>query len=376
MSLDLQMGKLNKKFSNLNPWTLILFVFPIPLVVLGLLFYFLSSARSDYKRVTSQFIQRQNQVLAFDAMELAREVSNLLEGAARDIQTLSLITPTASHFTQFYLSRVGQITQLDSRDDSINIVPLPLYNEIIYFNLRGDEQLRLKNGKIETRLRRFSDCSTFNLCDPALIRKALSLTEGELYFGKLNRWYSKENQIEKNEGAYLPIVYRGTDGVFLIGIDYRYFKELLSQPTFPYQRKNNLINSYQNGNYIYIVDSDLDFIAHPKFWNVMGIDPSTGMRVEPMETDLDEGNRPINIQKYKGQKLKSYFDRLLKRSFVQKSVDVFQASNLGGSNRVLSVAPVLLQKGQFLKTGVFGYVVLGCSVDYFEEPKEQYVPYY
>lgn len=376
MSLDLQIGKLSKKFSNLNPWTLILFVFPILIIILGLLFYYWSTARANYNRVTSQFIQRQNQVLAFDAIGLAREVSNLLEGAARDVQSLALITPTASHFIQFYLSRVGQITQLDPRDDSVNVVPLPLYSEIVYINLRGDEQLRLKNGKIETKLRHFSDCKSLNLCDPLLIKKALALTEGELYFGKLNRWYSKENEIEKSEGAYLPVVYRTTEGVFLVGIDYRYFKELLTQPTFPYQRKQNLVNAYQNGNYIYIVDSDLDFLAHPKFWNVMGIDPSTGIRAEPMEVDTDEGSRPINIRKYQGQKLKIYFDRLLNRSFVQKSVDIFQASNLGGNNRVLSVAPILLQKGQFLKPGVFGYVVLGCSVDYFEEPKEQYVPYY
>ena len=95
-----------------------------------------------------------------------------------------------------------------------------------------------------------------------------------------------------------------------------------------------------------------------------------------MQSDSDEGKHPINIRAYRGEKLKTYFDRLLTRSFLQQSVDIFRASNLEGSNRVLSVAPILINKGQFQKTGVFGYVVLGCSVDYFEEPKEQYVPYY
>ncbi len=376
MSVDLQIGKSNQRFSNLNPWALILFVFPIPILIVGLFFYYWSTARADYKRVTSQFIQRQNQVLAHDAMEVAREVSHLLEEAAHDVQTLSLIPTTPANFTKFYISRVGQLTQLDPRDDSVNIIPLPLYNEIIFLNLHGDEQLRLKNGQQESQLRRFNQCSGINLCDAELIKKAISLSEGEIYFGRLIRWYSKEKENEKNEGSYLPVVYRAADGFFLLGLDYRYLKELLTQPTFPYERKQNLLQSYQNGNYIYIVDSEMDFIAHPKFWNVSGFSPLTGFRVESMQIDADEGEHPINIRSYRGERLKTYFDRLLNRSFLQRSVDVFQASNLGGSNRVLSVAPILMQKGQFRTTGIFGYVILGCSVDYFEAPKEQYVPYY
>lgn len=376
MGRYLQTRKFADRISSLNPWALILFVFPLPILIIGFFFYWWSVSRSDYKRVTTQFIQRQNQVLAHDAISVSREVSFLLDSAARDVQALSLITPTIQNFTRMYLGRVGKLTVLDSRDDSRNTIPLPIYNEIIYFNLRGDEQIHLKNGKAETRLRRLSQCSANDLCDVELLRKAIQLSEGEVYFGKLIRWYSKQNEAEKIEGAYLPVVYRGGDGIFLLGIDYRYFKEFLLQPTFPYERKQNLLQSYHNGNYIYILDSDLDFIAHPKYWNVMGFDLTSGQRALPMKMDIEEGARPINIKAYQGEKLKTYFERLLTRSLLQHSVDIFQASNLEGSNRVLSVTPIFVNKGQFQKTGIFGYLVLGCSVDYFEEPKEQYVPYY
>ena len=376
MSLDLQTRKLSEKISSLNPWALILFVFPIPVLIIALSLYYWSASRSNYFRVTSQFIQRQNQVLAHDAMSSAREVTYLLESAAKDVQALSLISPSVNNFTRMYLARVGRLTVLDPRDDSKNTIPLPIYNEMIYFNLKGDEQLRLKNGEVERKLRRVSDCSGFQLCDIELLKKAITLSEGELFFGKLVRWYSSENEPEKLEGAYLPVVYRASDGIFLLGIDYRYFKELLTLPTFPYDRRQNLLQSYHNGNYIYILDSEFDFIAHPKFWNVMGFDPKTGGRAEPMKNDAEDGTHPINIRAYQGEKLNSYFRRLLTRSFLQQSVDIFRAPNLEGSNRVLSVTPILLNKGQFQRTGVFGYLVLGCSVDYFEEPKEQYVPYY
>lgn len=376
MSDEIQLGKMKARFSNTNPWVLILVVFPLPVLILGLLFYYWSSARSDFQRISSQFIQRQNKVLAYDAMEVAREVSHLLEQLAQDVQTLALIPISEPYLTKFYLSRVGQVTQIDPRDDSITTIPLPLYNEIIFLNLQGNEQIRLKNGQREKKLRSLSHCSGKNLCDPVLIKKGLSLNEGEVYFGKLIRWYSTEQERENLEGAYLPIVYRASDGLFLLGLDYRYLRELLALPSFPYDRKQNLLQAYQNGNYIYIVDSESDFIAHPKFWNVTGISPANGERVLPMELDSDEGKRPINIKMYRGERLRTYFDRLKNRSFPQNSVDIFKASNLGGSHRVLSVAPILLQKGQFRTHGTFGYIILGCSVDNFEAPKEQYAPYY
>jgi hypothetical protein len=376
MSSELQTGKLNQRISSLNPWALILFIFPIPLIIFAVFFYYWSVTRDTYKRVTTQFIQRQNKVLARDAMEIAREVSHLLEESAHDIQALSMIPPSYQHFTQFYLSRVGQLTQLDPRDDSINLIPLPLYSEIIYFNSRGDELWHLHNGQRANKLHHFSQCSAVELCDSQSLKKTISLPVGELYFGKLMRFYAKQSEKEQVEGAYLPVFYRTEEGVFLLGLDYRYLGELLAQPTFPYERKNNLLRSYQNGNYIFLVDSDLDLLAHPKYWNVEGIDRKTGLRARPMELDSDEGSHPLNVRAYRGEKLRPYFDRLLNRSFLQKSVDIFKAFNLAGSSRVLSVAPILLNKGQFQKNGVFGFVILGCSVDYFEEPKDQYVPYY
>jgi len=376
MTDQLQTRKLKGSLFSTNPWMLILVIFPLPILILGFLFYYWSSARADYQRISSQFIQRQNKVLAYDAMEIAREVSHLFEQLAQDVQALALIPVSASHFTKFYLSRVGQVTQVDTRDDSASTIPLPLYNEIIFLNLSGDEQLRFRNGQREKTIRRLSQCSGKNLCDPDLIRKGISLSEGELYFGKVVRWYSAAQEQEKLEGAYLPVVYRASDGLFLLGLDYRYLKELLSQPSFPYDRKQNLLQAYQNGNYIYIVDSEYDFIAHPKFWNVTGFSQDSGLRVPPMRLDADEGKHPINIRSYQGERLKDYFDRLLNRSFLQRTVDIFEAANLGGSNRVLSVAPILLQKGQYRANGIFGYVVLGCSVENFEAPKEQYSPYY
>ncbi len=368
--------KADFKNKGVNPWLIILLTAPIPFIVFGYFGYRWLVARTDFNRMAAQMVQRQNTVLAYDAMSVAKDVAHLLEGTARDVQALSLITPTQNNYLKFYLSRVSQVTQTNLRDESIETIPLPIYNEIIYINLQGNEVLRLKNGKEERHTRSLSSCQQSNLCDPALIQKALRSPVGELYYGSLMRWYVPEGGIEIEEGAHLPVVYRASEGVFILGIDYRYLKDFLLEPTFPYERRRDLLQSYKNGNYVYLVDSNFDFLAHPKYWHVAGIDRLSGTKAVPMKTDEDEGKHPLNVIAYQGERLRTYFERLRTRSFLQKSVDIFEASNLKGTTRVLSVAPVLLSKGQFQKSGVFGYIVIGCSVDYFEEPKEQYVPYY
>ena len=197
-----------------------------------------------------------------------------------------------------------------------------------------------------------------------------------MLFGGVLRWYTRRGESESLDGAILPVIGRSERGYYLLGVDYRFIKEILMHPTFPYEARRDLLQSYQNGNYIYMVDSNFDMLTHPKTWHVTGFDRTTAARVTPMKVDADEGSHPLNVQKYQGERLRDYFERLLKRSFLQKSVDIFQASNLKGTNRVLSVAPILTNRGQLKQSGVYGYVILGCNVDYFEEPKEKYVPYY
>jgi len=361
---------------KLNTWIVILLIAPLPLVLFGLWFFKWSNSKTNYSRLTSQLLKRQNIVLMQDGVSLAKEFSHLLESAVRDVQSLALIPSNSKTFIKFYLARVSQVTRFNSQDNSVSMIPLPLYNELIHLDSDGNELLRLRNGQLETKLRRKSQCTEANLCDPALINSILKLPVGEVYFGRLMRWYTQQGVPEDDNGAYLPVAYHAQDGIFIVGIDFRYFKDLLGESTFPYEEKRNLLQSYQSGNYIYFVDSNFDMLAHPKYWHVTGISHETGKRTLPMKTDEDEGKMPLNLKAYQGERLKDYYKRLLSRSFLQKSPDLFEAPNLKGTNRVISVAPIFLSKGQFQQSGVFGHVIIGCAIDYFEEPKEQYVPYY
>lgn len=368
------MNDLKQKYKN-NPWLLILIATPLPLLALGFFLFKYSTSRLDFTKLNQQMIERQNRVLANDAISVAAELSYILNEAGRDIETLAMLPVKDSVALEFHRIHNGQVTITESRDDSVVTLTVPLYNQVSIFDLKGNEKIRIQSGALSP-LRKLGECSGLNFCDRKALESILYSAPGTLQYGHLQRWYAKDGETEDLTDAHLPLYYRALDRVVVLGIDYRYFRHIMTLPTFPYERKRDLLHSYQNGNYIYLVDDEFNLIVHPKISHVTGLDRQTGERVAPFTLDSEEGTRPLNFSKYQGEKLRDYFTRLLTRSFQAKSVDVFQANNLGGTKRVLSVAPTLLNRGQFTETGVFGHTVLGCNVDYFEEPRERYVPYY
>ncbi len=369
-------SKANSAATKLSPWLIILFTAPIPLMLFLLFFRNWYHQKTDFTKAAGEFVQRQNQVMAFDTLSLAHDVGHLLETAANDTETLALVPPAEAAYRIFYLAHPGMVTEFDDNQKVPVQVPLPLYNTLTFLQPNGDEAFRFEEGKSVKALRKLADCKEIELCDRESRTLAVRLPVGELRFGNLMRWYTPEGSPKPSERETLTVLFRSKTAIVELGLDYRHLKSVLYSPTFPYSPRADLLRAYENGNYIYLVDSRMDIFAHPRYWHVTGIDRNTGTRVEPIRTDADTGTHRLNIAEYQGEKLKEYFERLLTRSFQHKSIDMFQAPNLDGTNRVISVSPILLSRGQFKNSGVFGHVSVGCNVEHFEEPKERFVPYY
>jgi hypothetical protein len=362
--------------TKVSPWLIILFTAPVPLLLFVLFFYKWYNQKTDFTKVTGEFVQRQNQVMAYDTLSLARDVSHLLEAAANDTETLALVPPTETGFAGFHGAHSAMVTEYDDKQKIPAQVRIPLYNTLTLLKPNGDEVFRFEEGKVVKPLRKLADCKEIELCDRETRTLAVQMKPGDLRYGNLMRWYVPEGSPLPNERETLTLVYRSKTSLVELGLDYRHLKAVMYAPTFPYTPRADLLHAYENGNYVYVIDSRLDFIAHPRYWHVTGIDRNTGGKVEPIRSDADTGTHRLNVSEYQGEKLKEYFKRLLNRSFQHKSVDMFRAPNMLGTNRVISVSPILLSRGQFKTSGVFGHVSVGCNVDYFEEPKERFVPYY
>ena len=361
----------------LNPWLIILLTAPIPLLLFVFFFVKWYSQKTDFTKTTTYFVQRQNLVLAHNAVEVSSGISDLLEKAWRDANILSVMPLTDESFLRFYRAQLGGIMLFDAKNEYSKQGLVNFYNKLMYLTPKGEVKIYIRNGVPDKSLHSVSDCKESQLCDRELLDRALKLKVGGARFGRVLRWYSPDGVPEDTTDASLSVAFRAANGIYLVGLDYRHLKDTLSVPTFPYQPKKNLLQAYTNGNYIYIVDHLGNFIVHPKYWDEAGIDKKTGQWVTPMLNDSDDdGSHPINISAYQGGKLKDYFDHLLKKSFTKNTVDIFQALNLVGTTRVVSVAPIVFSRGQFEQEGLFGHAVIGCSVDYFEEPRERFIPYY
>ena len=364
-----------RRKSLLNPWLILLLGVPALLLLFAFFFVKWYQQKADFTRIKNQFVERQNSILAYNALGVSTGFSDLLEKAARDVQVFSLLPPTPENFLAFYRAQLGDFTRYDTKNTAVLQEPLPFYNRLIVLNPRGETILSLLDGKIDTRRHPLSECQEAILCDRSLFEKALSLKPGETHYGRLLRYFTPKGTEENSKGASLAVAIRGKENIYIVGIDYLQLRDHLTTPSFPYDPKRDLEQAYKKGNYIYIVDEKNNVITHPLSYVEAGIDRKTGKWMSPMKSDSDSGILPINIAAYERGILKDYFERLIKVSFPAKSVDIFRAPNMAGTIRVLSVVPVLVFKGQY-QNKVFGHAIIGCNVDYFEEPKERVIPYY
>lgn len=360
--------------NSLKPWLLVLLTAPVPLTLFGILSVKWYQKQTDFSKTTKKFIQRQNTIIAADAESVAGNVTRLLEEAATAVRTLPLLRRDPSTWGAFRKHQFARAFQWNSRKHEIENLTLPLFTALSEWNTHGKELLRA--GAESGPTRNLYSCDVRTHCDRKLIDLLTRAPPGSLRIGHLVRWYSPEGMDDSNDGAALWFGLRTTNRIYLGGLDYRHLRSILLTSTFPYERRGDPLEGYQNGNYIYLVDSHKNIIAHPKVWHIYGYDRKTGLPVPPMETDAQDGSRPLNIAQYREGKLRNYFDRLLKHSFASDRVDIFSAVNLKGTNRILATAPILFSDGQFEGVGIFGHVITGCNVDYYEDPKEQAIPYY
>ncbi len=355
----------------LRSWFVILFTAP---VVLGAGFwaYQWQTGKQEMSQLANDFIQRQNRVLAHDALRVSGEVSSLLLQAARDLRAMAAL-PAQPKVYESFLQALKPLPSLKREPEGQGA--FPVYNRALVASQNG-KLLLIRDGRIDPSVTRLSECLAKDLCDVASVSSALKLETGKVYIGKGLRWYTPQGAADSDGTGTLSVALKGERGVFVLGIDFHSFDLLTRLPAFPYQKRGEALEDYEAGNYIYILDRDTDLLAHPKPWHVMGIDRQTGQALPPMRNDADAGKRPLNFTLYQEGVLRPYFDRLLERSFKASEVDVFQAANLSGTIRVISIAPIIPDSEVFGLKGPFGYAGVGCALEYFEEPEPRLIPYY
>lgn len=360
----------------------------LPLLASSLLL--LSSLESVNTRLTGEIAETSDiqaaESLQMRAQHVAETIADFLRHCENDLVFLCRTPLDDQTLLNFYMTRRSEIWKRFGPTDEIREL-LPLYRSIAFIDRNGKERLVIRGGRLlgPAELRDVSRPSGTEYKNEDYFRRISKLRQGEIYVSHLTGFHvSKDQQLAgatEPETASTEIFYDGvirfgsprfdSQGVFsgmvVISLDHRHLMEF-TQHIDPGRNFSTVFPSYKSGNYAFLFDDEGWIIAHPKFWDIRGLDRS-GMPVpaytrESSAADINSGRIPFNL-------LQAAFIHPNYPNVVtdvrSKKFGYVDITNVGGAKKIMSYAPIPYETGDYGKYGIFGGVTIGFQVDQFHD---------
>ncbi|MFQ5770014.1 MAG: cache domain-containing protein, partial [bacterium] len=311
------------------------------------------------------------------AQNLAQRLSDFLHTCELAIEDVSKLDFNPELYLRFSKDHQRWVNSLQSS--------IPIYKEIAFIDKNGAEVIKIVDNKIlsksELKNVSYPENTMFRTEDYFAKTKA---SASALFVSHLNGWYvSRQEQLEqgKSFSGVIRFCKKLTDdkgnfaGMFMLALDHRHIMDFIWHA--PMDRES-LLTTYKTGNYNYIIDDEGWIIAHPKNWDIRGLDKN-GVLIEPLTENtprwkFDAGLIPINLQKmdwrlhdiYTNEPMSSVINRVQRGETVittMKSMGIYGESE--GIIRTRAYAPIRYDSSPYDKHGIFGAVVIGTSLEEF-----------
>lgn len=362
----------------------------LPLMTSSLILFFNLETTSN--RLTSEIGNtadiEASESLQMRASQVAGSMTDFLLQCESDLIFLSRSQLDQATLLNFYASRQSEIWyRTGSASAPLEIrEQVPLYRSIALIDKHGMEKLVIRDGTAipAAELKNVSDpANTEFLTEDYFTR--VRTQPGKIYVSHLTGYHvSKQDQLneaDEPEDALDGKLFQGVirfaaalfddkgyfNGVVVISLDHRHLMEL-TQHIDPGHNFSTVFPSYKSGNYAFMFDDEGWIITHPKYWDIRGLD-SYGKLIPPYtktstKSDVEAGRIPFNLD-HAGF-IHPNYPRVADQVRKHRSGFV-DTTNVGGAKKIMAYAPILYDRGDYARHGVFGGITIGSQLNQFQD---------
>jgi len=321
---------------------------------------------------------------------IATQVEQFLDTVVIDLNMLATLPPDPGIYSGFYQvhQRNIWVPLPDSQDSQSSQTTVPLYAEISFIDLNGNERILIREGQPIASSRDLSTPFIGRFGREDFFEKTMAMAADDPHVSHLLGFHVAKpapppgfNQVSDAELPSYPMGNKAFSGIIRfsrkvyshgkpmgvvsLALDHRHLMEF-TQHVQPFANEEVPYPNYFSGDYAFIFDDQGWMITHPKPWDIRGTGP-TGVLVDPTTTayeikEIQAGRLPFNLlhvpfihENY----------ATIARQVIQGFSGVRQTASVGGVPRILAYAPIKFNLGEYKNTGCFGGVTLGVQTGRF-----------